>query len=149
MQVAGRATEFLFARNLRATTVGAVALAVMLAAMLCLWRVEAPSLLPFVFAILYGCANGVVTIVRGTVPAELFGRDAYGALLGRLARPAFIAQALAPVVFSVALSDGLSRSAGVLGLALCVALALACYVLAVAAARRPAIAAVSRPTTDR
>jgi MFS family permease len=145
MQVAGRAAEFLFARNLRATAVGGVALAVMFVAMLCLWRVEAPSLLAFVFAVLYGCANGIVTIVRGTVPAELFGRDAYGALLGRLARPAFIAQALAPVAFSVALTGGLSRSGGVLGLALCVALALACYLLAVAAARRPAVPAVSRP----
>jgi MFS family permease len=148
MQVAGRAAEFLFARNLRATTVGAAALGVMLAAMLCLWQVQAPSLLAFAFAVLYGCSNGIVTIVRGTVPAELFGRDAYGELLGRLARPAFIAQALAPLAFSIALTSGLSQSGGILGLALCVALALGCYVLAAAAARRPAIAAVSRPAGD-
>jgi MFS family permease len=146
MQVAGRVTEFVFARNLRAITVGAVALAVMLVAMLCLWRVDGLSALAFGFAILYGCSNGVVTIARGTVPAELFGREAYGELLGRLARPAFFAQALAPVAFSVALANGVSHSTGELGLAVCVALALGCYVLAASTGRRHAIVATPRPT---
>jgi hypothetical protein len=37
-----------------------------------------------------------MTIVRGTVPAELFPERPFGALLGRLARPQFIARAIAP-----------------------------------------------------
>jgi len=53
------------------------------------------------FAIPYGWSNGVVTIVRGTVPAELFGTHGYGALLGRLARPQFIAKAVAPVALTL------------------------------------------------
>jgi Na+-translocating ferredoxin:NAD+ oxidoreductase RnfD subunit len=58
----------------------------------------APALL---FAVLYGASNGVMTIVRGVVPAELFGRNDYGTLLGRLARPQFIARAMAPAAFAV------------------------------------------------
>ena len=42
-----------------------------------------------------------MTIVRGTVPAELFGHRDYGALLGRLALPQFVMQAIAP--FALAL----------------------------------------------
>ena len=48
------------------------------------------------FAIPYGWANGIMTIVRGTVPAELFGHRGYGALLGRLALPQFVLKAVAP-----------------------------------------------------
>ena len=54
------------------------------------------------FAVLYGVSNGVMTIVRGTVPAELFGRREFGALLGRLARPQLIARAIAPVALTLA-----------------------------------------------
>jgi predicted MFS family arabinose efflux permease len=130
MQVAGRLLEFVFARNVRATVVGAVSFALMLAAIVLLWFVQALSPLAFAFAALYGASNGVITIVRGTVPAELFGRAAYGELLGRLARPAFIAQAIAPAAFAVALSAGLSPSDGVLALAGCAAIALLAYRLA-------------------
>jgi len=42
-----------------------------------------------------------MTIVRGTVPGELFGQRNYGALLGRLALPQFILKALAPVAVTL------------------------------------------------
>jgi hypothetical protein len=44
--------------------------------------------------------NGVVTIIRGTVPAELFGRAGYGRTLGMLAAPALFARAIAPLAFA-------------------------------------------------
>ena len=53
------------------------------------------------FVIPYGWSNGVMTIVRGTVPAELFGAKGYGALLGRLAQPQFIMKAIAPVTLTL------------------------------------------------
>ena len=52
------------------------------------------------FAVLFGFSNGVVTIVRGTVPAELFGRTGYGRMLGNLAAPALVARAIAPLAFA-------------------------------------------------
>ena len=53
-----------------------------------------------IFAVFYGLSNGVMTIVRGTVPAEFFGRAAYGSLLGRLAAPSLVARAAAPVALA-------------------------------------------------
>lgn len=44
----------------------------------------------------YGAGNGVYSIARGTVPLVLFGPERYAGLVGRLARPGLIAQALAP-----------------------------------------------------
>ncbi|MEZ0387746.1 MAG: MFS transporter [Verrucomicrobium sp.] len=52
------------------------------------------------FAMLYGIGNGVMTILKGTVVAELFGRDRYAELNGLLAAPAVIAQAAAPLVLT-------------------------------------------------
>lgn len=46
--------------------------------------------------ILYGLGNGIYSIARGTLPLALFGPEGYGALMGRLARPALLAAATAP-----------------------------------------------------
>lgn len=62
--------------------------------------------LPFVGAaiFLYGAGNGLFSITRGALPLALFGPERYGSLMGRLARPALIAQALAPIMGAVLLS---------------------------------------------
>jgi predicted MFS family arabinose efflux permease len=46
--------------------------------------------------VLYGGGNGIYSIARGTVPLALFGPARYSLVVGRLARPGLIAQALAP-----------------------------------------------------
>lgn len=46
--------------------------------------------------VLYGGGNGVYSIARGTVPLALFGPVRYPLVVGRLARPGLVAQALAP-----------------------------------------------------
>jgi len=48
------------------------------------------------FAILYGMSNGILTINRGTLPMAIFGPEGYAALLGWLAVPVLLAQAVAP-----------------------------------------------------
>jgi MFS family permease len=131
MQVLGRIVEITVARNVRPITVGTMSFLLMLLALIALLFVNALSPLAFLFAALYGFSNGIMTIVRGTVPAELFGRVGYGALLGRLARPAFIAKALAPVAFSLAVTAGLLRGGAILALAACSAVSLLAYLIAV------------------
>ncbi|QGY04209.1 MFS transporter [Methylobacterium mesophilicum SR1.6/6] len=54
--------------------------------------------------ILYGAGNGIYSIARGTVPLALFGPDQYAGLIGRLARPGLVAQALAPPIGAVLLT---------------------------------------------
>jgi hypothetical protein len=47
--------------------------------------------------IAYGAGNGIWSIARGTLPLALFGPHDYAALMGRLAAPSLLAQALAPL----------------------------------------------------
>jgi MFS family permease len=46
--------------------------------------------------LIYGGGYGVMWIARGTLPLALFGPDRYATLMGRLAFPSLIVQALAP-----------------------------------------------------
>ncbi|MCC6196265.1 MAG: MFS transporter [Burkholderiales bacterium] len=101
MQVAGRIMEFAFSRHVRAVAVGAFAFALMAAALAIMTQVRGAWIVALAFAIAYGWANGVMTIVRGTVPAELFGHRDYGALLGRLAMPQFVVKAAAPFAMTL------------------------------------------------
>ncbi len=48
--------------------------------------------------LLYGGGYGIMWIARGTLPLALFGPARYAVLMGRLAFPSLIAQALAPSV---------------------------------------------------
>jgi hypothetical protein len=136
MQVAGRIAEFTFARRLTALQVGGLAFGLMTAGMVALVFISGFSAMAFAFAMLYGWSNGIMTIVRGTVPAVLFGRRNYGALLGRLALPSFVAKALAPLAFTLAVAS-FSRGAAVWALVGGAALALISYGLARRFARFP------------
>jgi hypothetical protein len=100
MQVTGRVVEFAFGRRFSSRAVGMAALWLLVAALLVLLRTSGSVALALVFAVLFGFSNGVVTIVRGTVPAELFGRAGYGSTLGNLAAPALFARAVAPFAFA-------------------------------------------------
>jgi hypothetical protein len=53
-----------------------------------------------VFAILYGAANGVMTIVRGLAIPEMVSPHAYGTLNGIIAVPTAVAKAMAPVTMA-------------------------------------------------
>ncbi len=48
----------------------------------------------------YGAGNGLWSIARGTMPLALFGHDAYPLVIGRIARPALITAAAAPVILA-------------------------------------------------
>lgn len=48
--------------------------------------------------ILYGMGSGLRSIVRGTVPLRLFGREGYAILMGRLSVPTLMATAAAPML---------------------------------------------------
>jgi hypothetical protein len=79
-----------------------------------------------IFAVVFGLASGLTSIVRGTVPLALFGADGYAARLGILAGLRLATSALAPFALSVALA---SLGAGVtisvsFGVALAALLAL-------------------------
>jgi hypothetical protein len=95
MQVAGRAMEFAFAHRFTPLAVGTFAFALFATALILLSFVHGVWLFALAFALLYGWANGLMTIVRGTVPGVLFGSRTRH-LAGRLAQPQFILKAHAP-----------------------------------------------------
>jgi signal transduction histidine kinase len=127
--------EFAFTRHVRALLVGTLAFVLLTASLLVLAQVRGIWIVALAFALLYGWSNGVMTIVRGTVPAELFGPRGYGALLGRLAQPQFIAKAIAPLALTLVFAVDASRIVSLWALAACGGLALYAYQRAVSAAR--------------
>jgi hypothetical protein len=101
MQVAGRVMEFAFSSRWPPLMVGTLAFTLLASALILLCLVRGVWILALAFALLYGWSNGVMTIVRGTVPGVLFGSRDYGALLGRLAQPQFILKSFAPVAVTL------------------------------------------------
>lgn len=96
-QVAGRFVTWLFAGKRPIRQVGLVNVLVFpLAFTLLLFSGQSFAAL-VVFALVYGAANGIITIVRGLAVHEMLTPRAYGAINGALAVPIMIAQALAPL----------------------------------------------------
>lgn len=143
MQVLARVAEWFFAGRISAIGVGFAACLLSVAGMLLLNLVPASIGFGVLFAMCYGASNGILTIARGTVPAELFGSQNLGALLGALARPSFIAKALAPAVFATGLSVGFSMRTGLELLALISAVGLISFWFAVRGLSEPKV----RPVT--
>ena len=51
--------------------------------------------------VLYGSGSGIRSIVRGTLPLSLFGREGYAVLMGWAAMPSLVAQAASPSIGSL------------------------------------------------
>ena len=101
MQVAGRVLELTVGARLKAATIGIIAMALLPASLLLLTAGNLAWPLLIAFAVSYGIGNGVMTIVRGAIAAELFGRDAYGAINGAMATPVVVAKAAGPLVAAI------------------------------------------------
>jgi MFS family permease len=101
MQVAGRVLELTLGARLQAATIGIIAMALLPVSLLLLTAGGVAWPLLIAFAVLYGIGNGVMTIVRGAIAAELFGREAYGAINGAMAAPVVVAKAAGPLIAAV------------------------------------------------
>jgi len=104
-QFGGRVVEIVFARNLRAITVGRIAVGVLPPSLLLLLAGTGSLPLIVAFTLLMGASQGVITIVRGAVPLVLFGARGYGAVLGVIATPILVVNAAAPTVFAWIVDD--------------------------------------------
>ncbi|HXR55391.1 MAG TPA: MFS transporter [Casimicrobiaceae bacterium] len=131
MQVAGRVMEFAFASRWSPLTVGMLAFTLLATALVVLCLVRGVWIVALAFALLYGWSNGVMTIVRGTVPGVLFGSRNYGTLLGRLAQPQFILKAFAPVAVTLLFTLDETRRLALYALALAALAALCAYRIAI------------------
>ena len=100
-QVGGRLAEIVFGQRLSAITLGRIAIAVLPLSFAVLMAGGANFATALAFTLLFGITNGLTTIVRGAVPLALFGREGYGAVLGLLATPYLVLNALAPAAFAL------------------------------------------------
>lgn len=133
-QVAARVLEFAFAGNMHPLSIARFALVTLLCGFVLIAVAGLTVPAAAAFALLFGAANGLVTITRGAVPLALFGAQGYGRLLGRIAKPFQVMQALAPVLLAFVI-ERFSDAAGLAVTAACVLVALACM----AAIRRPRV----------
>lgn len=132
-QVGARLIEFSFGRNLHPLWVARGALTTLLCAFVMLALLGFSVPVAAAFAVMFGGANGLVTIARGAVPLTLFGASGYGLLMGRLAKPFLLMQAVAPLVMAFVI-ERLSDGAALALAAAFVAVGLACFI----AIKRPA-----------
>jgi MFS family permease len=133
MQVGGRLIEFTVGRSFSPKFVGLVALTLLPFSLVALVFASSNPWMGFAFAVLYGASNGVMTIIRATMPAEFFGRDHYGAVNGALAAPVIAMRAAGPLLASLIWSAGGGYDAVLWVLAAVSILAMAAFSFAIIA----------------
>jgi hypothetical protein len=131
-QVGARLIEFTFGRNLHPLWVVRFALSTLLCAFVMLALLGMSMGTASTFALLFGGANGLVTITRGAVPLALFGASGYGRLMGRLAAPFLLMQSAAPLVMAFVVERASDPAALALAAGFA-SIALVCFI----AIRRP------------
>ncbi len=129
MQVLGRAIEFGAGSGVSIRRLGFLTLAGLFASLFVLLVSEDAPALALTFAVVYGAANGVMTVVRAVLPWELFGTHQLGAVLGRFAAPSLAARAIAPFAFS-AIASLLGMRGALVCTMIVAALSLATYLAA-------------------
>lgn len=131
-QVVARVTELAFGRNVHPIAVAraAVALLVCAFALLALFGISVP--LAAAFALMFGAANGLITITRGALPLALFGADGYGRTIGRISGFWLVMQSAAPLVMAF-VAERTSDALALVFAAVFAVVALVCF----AAIRRP------------
>jgi predicted MFS family arabinose efflux permease len=133
-QVAGRAIELVIGRSFHPFWT-AVASSSLIVASVAALAFDLP--LMALVILVYGAGVGVSYIVRGTLPLALFGPAGYATLMGKLALPSLIAQALAPWAAAVAFTR-VGLDASLLGLFMVALINLGLLGL-IAALRRKAV----------
>jgi hypothetical protein len=123
-QVVARITELVFARGVHPLMVARFAVGVLLTAFALMAWLGVSPLVAAAFMVMFGTANGLITIARGAVPLVLFGPVGYGALIGRIAGPWLVMQAIAPLVLAFVAE----RASDPAALALVASLALVSFV---------------------
>lgn len=103
-QVLARFIEVLCGHRFDSLMTGRVALGALAACIALLLATPGSLGSAVAFAALYGAAQGMITIARGTVPLQLFGPQGYGTLVGRITGLRFLVNAASPFLFALAIA---------------------------------------------
>ena len=102
-QVIGRILDFMFLRRMHPLIGTRIAALIHPIGAIALLVFGAP--LAAIFVVMHGLGNGILLISRGPLPLALFGAQGYGQRQGWLMMPSRFAQAAAPFVFGIALTQ--------------------------------------------
>jgi len=136
-QVLARVTELAFGRSVHPLLVARAAVTLLTIAFVLLGMFGISTPAAAVFALMFGAANGLITITRGALPLALFGAEGYGRLIGRISGPWLLMQSAAPLVMAFVAEQATDAAALAFAASFAI-IALACF----AAIRRPSVAAV-------
>lgn len=103
-QVASRLVNMVFGGRLPQVWLAVIA-AMLLPAGLAIALAGAPGVVAVaLFVILYGMGSGLVSIIGGTLPLEVFGRDGYGASVGWMSAARQFSSSFAPFALAAAMA---------------------------------------------
>jgi hypothetical protein len=99
-QVVARIIELSFGRDVHPLWLARFAVGLLIAAFAMLAVLGISPLSAAAFALMFGAANGLITIARGALPLALFGADGYGRLMGRISGFWLAMQSAAPLAMA-------------------------------------------------
>jgi hypothetical protein len=99
-QVVARVIELAFGRDVHPLWVARFAVGLLVVAFALLGAFGISPVAAAIFALMFGAANGLVTIARGALPLALFGSDGYGRLMGRISGFWLAMQSAAPLAMA-------------------------------------------------
>lgn len=135
-QVASRLINMIFGGRLRQSWLAVIA-ALFLTGGLVMLIATAPQVAGIaIFVILFGLGSGLISIIGGTLPLEVFGRAAYGAQVGWMSAARQFTSAFAPFVFAL-LMAGTSTLTALVMLGLVAVAGVAVFSAIAMLARRP------------
>jgi MFS family permease len=113
-QVGSRLINMIFGKGLPALSLALIS-AVLIPGGVLVLLLTAPSVAgAMLFAVIFGMGNGLLSIVTGTLPLQLFGSEGYGKLQGKMMAARLILSALAPFVLAFGIAHiGIAPSLGI------------------------------------
>jgi predicted MFS family arabinose efflux permease len=103
----------------------------------------------WLFVVLFGAANGIMTIVRGMAVPEMLTREAYGSVNGIMAAPAAAARAFSPMLAAALWAAAGSYQAVTVALLLASVVLAGAFAVAVLTSRRQEPVSGGQPAAPR
>lgn len=136
--IAARGLEVGLGHRMHPLTTTGLAIAVLAPMLALLGSPMNPLTSAWVFILVWSGANGILGVLRVTLPLYLFGAAEYGTLMGRMSLPQNLSFAAAPAIFAVVIARGGPQAA----LWLAIVASLTALVAAIVLAR------IARPRTE-
>jgi hypothetical protein len=104
--IGARTLEVIFGHRLHPLTTTGLAITVLTPMLALLGSPLDPLMSAWIFIVVWSGANGILAVLRMTLPLSLFGAAAYGTLVGRMGLPQNLVFAASPAIFAVAMDRG-------------------------------------------